>query len=378
MGMKVALLGNSAQSVLDFRSSLVRRLCAIGVEVDAYAPDYSDESKRKVEALGATAIDYSLQRSGLNPIADLKTIGELRRKLSARKPDAVLSYFVKPAIYGTLAAWLAEVPKRIAMLEGLGYGFATAAGLPLRQKAAAVISKRLLRIALKRAHVTLVLNEDDRNTITAVTGLAGSKIVNIGGIGVELDRFPLLPVSAPATTFAMAARLIAEKGVLEYVEAARCIKRSHPDAVFLLLGAVDLNPGSLKGEQIEQWVAEGIVEWPGRVDDVRAWLSRADVFVLPSYYREGVPRSTQEAMALGRAIITTDHVGCRETVDDGVNGFLIPVRDVGALVTAMKHFLDDRDLARSMGLESRRLAEIKFDAKRADGVIAKHLGAPSD
>jgi glycosyltransferase involved in cell wall biosynthesis len=161
-------------------------------------------------------------------------------------------------------------------------------------------------------------------------------------------------------TFLMIGRLILEKGVIDFVEAARRVRFACPGVRFVLVGGLDPKPGSLTKEDVRAWVAEGIIEWAGEVGDVRPFLREASAFVLPSY-REGVPRSTQEAMAIGRAVITTDVPGCRVTVRDGVNGFLVPPRDPEALARAMMRFVHDRELAVTMGAESRRIAEADFD-----------------
>lgn len=367
--MLIALIGNSAQSILSFRASLVRRLIERGHRVQALAPDYTPRSRAAVTALGAEPIGFSLQRSGTNPVADARTILDLRRQLRRTRPDAVLCYFIKPAIYGTIAATLAGVPRRIVMLEGLGYGFAEDAGGSWQRRALAGAMRTLLRFSLARADRTLVLNDEDRRVITDDVGIPAKLVANMGGIGVELDQLTPAPVREHAQVFALAARLIAEKGVHQYVDAARRIKRYHPETTFLLLGEIDDNPTSLRTEDVVAWVTEGIIEWPGRVSDIQAWLKRCDVFVLPSYYREGVPRSIQEAMALGRAIVTTDHVGCRDTVEEGVNGYLVPTRDVDQLVQALTTLIETPGLAARMGIASRQLAEIRFDAKRADELL---------
>lgn len=367
--MLVAIIGNSAQSILSFRASLVRRLIEQGHKVQAFAPDYTPRSRAAVTEMGVEPIDFRLQRSGTNPVADAWTIISLQWKLRRTRPDAVLCYFMKPAIYGTIAATLAGVPRRIVMLEGLGYGFAEDAGKLWHRRILASAMKALLRFSLIRADRTLVLNNEDRQFVTDDVGIPGRLVDNMGGIGVELDQFTPAPVREHAQVFALAARLIAEKGVHQYVDAAREIKRYHSDATFLLLGEIDDNPTSLRTEDIAAWVAEGIVEWPGRVSDIQSWLKKCDVFVLPSYYREGVPRSIQEAMALGRAIVTTEHVGCRDTVEEGVNGYLIPTRNVDQLVKALTTLIGTPGLAIRMGAASRQLAEKRFDAKRADELL---------
>lgn len=372
--MLIAIIGNSAESLLNFRSSLIRSLIARGHKVAALAPDFDQETLHATEQLGATPVGFPLSRGGTNPSADIKSLLALKRVLSGMQPDAVLSYFIKPAIYGNLAASIVGVPRRVVMLEGLGYGFAED-GRSIGRRLVTWVVSRLLRLSLSRSHTVLVLNEDDRNVLIERVGIEPNKVVNMGGIGVELANFTASSVREHATVFAMAARLIAEKGVIQYVEAARRIRAEGLNARFLLLGGVDDNPHSLSREEVTKWQDEGVIEWPGRVSNIQDWLKQADVFVLPSFYREGVPRSTQEAMALGRAIITTDHVGCRETVDDGVNGILVPPRDVDALVRAMRRLIETPRLAQQMGTASRRLAEERFDAGVADSRIIDLLGA---
>lgn len=371
--MLIAIIGNSAQSLLSFRKSLIRELIDRGHRIDAYAPDYSPQTAAAVEALGARAVHFHLQRSGANPWMDARTMIEIVGLLRRDQPRAILCYFMKPAIYGTIAAAIAGVRRRIVLLEGLGYGFAPSANEEVRHRMIAAVMKTLLRLSLKFAHQVLVLNSDDRDVIVDKLHVPASRAENIGGIGVELDLYEPVSVNVTAQVFALAARMIVEKGVREYVEAARRIKHRYPNVSFLLLGEVDDNPGSLQESELSQWVEEGLVVWPGRVDDIQSWLKKCDVFVLPSFYREGVPRSIQEAMALGRAIITTDHVGCRDTVVAGENGYLIDIGNVDQLEAAMERLITQPGLARHMGRASRRLAEERFDARRVDGIIATHL-----
>jgi glycosyltransferase involved in cell wall biosynthesis len=183
----------------------------------------------------------------------------------------------------------------------------------------------------------------------------------VNGSGVELQHFT--PVSLPGNaTFLLIARLLADKGIREYVEAASQIRRSYPHARFLLVGWYDDNPDSLRQEEVDDWISQGTVEFLGRLEDVRPAIAQADVYVLPSY-REGAPRTVLEAMAMGRPIITTDVPGCREMVVEGVNGFLVPPRDANAIAQAIRRFLEDPRLAARMGHESRRMVEARFDSE---------------
>lgn len=371
--MLIAIIGNSAQSLLSFRSSLIRKLVGRGHRIDAYAPDYVPDTAAAVEALGARAVRFHMQRSGTNPWQDARTTLEIAGLLRRSRPQAVLCYFMKPAIYGSIAAGIAGVRRRIVLLEGLGYGFAPSANERLRHRTIAAVMKALLQSSLTLANRVLVLNGEDRDILVERLHVPATRVENIGGIGVELDCYEPAPVNATARVFALAARMIVEKGVRDYVEAARRIKIRYPDTSFLLLGEVDDNPGSLQRSELSEWTEEGLVIWPGRVDDIQGWLKKCDVFVLPSFYREGVPRSIQEAMALGRAIITTDHVGCRDTVVAGENGYLVDIRNVDQLEAAMERLITQPGLARRMGQASRRLAEERFDARRVDGIITAHL-----
>lgn len=200
-----------------------------------------------------------------------------------------------------------------------------------------------------------------------------SQALNIGGIGVDLDIWkPAPPVQDPIT-FIFVGRLLKDKGVLDYVAAARKIKSRHPEVRFLLVGGVDENPKSVSCADVEGWVNEGLVEWPGHVPVV-SWLQRSSVFVMPSFYREGVPRSTQEAMAMARPVITTDSVGCRETVVDGKNGYLVPPHDPAAIASAMERFIVEPGLISILGTESRRMAEERFDVRKVNASLIRSMG----
>jgi glycosyltransferase involved in cell wall biosynthesis len=370
--MRFALITSQAFSLSNFRGPLISTLVAKGIEVLAIAPDYDDFTRAAVSALGATPIDCSFSRTGVNPIRDgLDTI-RLALVLRRLQPDVTLGYFIKPVIFGTLAAWLAGVPLRVAMIEGLGYVFTNSGKRELlRRKLLRSLVSRLYRFALAKAHKVIFLNSDDINDFIFADLVQENKVIKLGGIGVDLVNWPFTkPLNKPIT-FLLVARLLKEKGILEYVEAARLVKAQYPEVRFVLLGGLDLNPGSFGQSEVQAWVGEGLLEWPGHVA-VKPWLVQASVFVLPSY-REGVPRSTQEAMAMGRAVITTDAPGCRETVDEGVNGILVPVRDVPALTNAMLRFVENPTLVETLGRESRRLAEERFDVCKINARLLKIL-----
>lgn len=359
----IAIISNQAFSLVNFRGPLIRELVSDGMVVYALAPDFDDELREQVAALGAKPIAYSLDRTGMNPLHDTINTLRLAALLRRMKPDVTLGYFIKPVIFGTLAAWVAGVPRRIAMIEGLGFVFTPSGGeLSWRRQILRRLVLWMYRISLSRAHCVIFLNPDDADDFRKYGVVHDDKAVILGGIGVDLEEWPMAPPVTKPVTFLLAARLLREKGIPDYVEAARIVKAHRPQTRFLLLGGLDKNPGALSQVEVQSWVDEGLLEWPGHVR-VQPWLAQASVYVLPSYYREGVPRSTQEAMAMGRPVITTDVPGCRETVVEGENGYLVPPRDPVALADAMIRFVDNPALIESMGAASRRLAQERFDVR---------------
>ncbi|MDH7597613.1 MAG: glycosyltransferase family 4 protein [Methanothrix sp.] len=373
--LRICLIGNQAFSLVNFRGPLIADMVAAGHRVMALAPDYDESTRSAVRALGAEPVSFSLSRTGMNPLSDLLDMLRLAFLLRRLKPDLTLGYAIKPVIYGTIAAWLAGVPRRFAMIEGLGYVFTPPEGRePLKRRVLRHVVEQLYRAALSRAARVIFLNRDDVQEFLSRGLVSSDKAFLLGGIGVDLDEWkPAPPVKHPVT-FLLAARLLREKGIVEYAEAARLVRSRYPDTRFILLGGLDTNPGGLRRDEIEAWVSEGILEWPGHVPDVRPWLAQASVFVLPSYYREGVPRSTQEAMAMARPVITTDAPGCRETVFEGKNGFLVPPRDVGALAEAMERFVLEPELIGRMGEASRRIAEERFDVRIINKRMMEAMG----
>jgi len=370
----IAIISSQAFSLLNFRGPLLRELVAAKATVYALAPDFNDELRQQVKELGARPVDFSMSRTGINPWRDgLDTLrmAALLRRLSL---DVTLGYFIKPVIFGTIAAWLAGVPRRVAMIEGLGYVFTPSGDQQSRRRALLrTVVTRLYKFALAKVHTVVFLNTDDIAEFVETDIVHTAKVVNLGGIGVDLKEWPATPPVIRPVTFLLAARLLHEKGIVEYAEAARQVKLVHPEVRFILLGGLDPNPGGLRIDEVQSWAEEGLLEWPGHVP-VKPWLSQASVYVLPSYYREGVPRSTQEAMAMGRPVITTDAPGCRVTVVEGKNGFLVPARDPAALAKTMLRFVEQPKLIEDMGRASRALAEERFDVNKSNARMLQLLG----
>jgi len=373
--LKVSILGTVARDTILFRRELILKLVDEGHEVFVFCIDYTDETRQLMHDLGCTAIDYSLSRAGLNPFADLAAIYILRKLFSRIKPDLVLSCFVKPSIYGSIAARMAGVPRRFAMLEGLGFVFTDLPrGMTVKQKLLRKVQLFLYRIALPSIDKIIFLNRDDPIDLLDKNNLKANRVEVLGGIGVNLELYSYSEPTAGPVRFIFIGRLLAEKGIFEYVDAARKVKASYPESEFVVLGGLDeANPGGLKKNQLQKLLDDRVIIYPGYVNDVSEWIAGSSVFVLPSY-REGVPRSTQEAMAIGRAVITTDAPGCRETVVDGVNGFLVPKFNVDILVDKMTYFINNPEAVKVMGLESRKVAVDKFDIDKINSKLMRVMG----
>ena len=322
LGLRVAVVGETAESILSFRGDLLRSMAASGHEVLAIAPEHDASARAAVEAMGVAFATVPLHRAGMNPLHDVTTVVSLTRAFREFRADVVLVYAAKPVVYGLIAARLARVRLRVALITGVGS--ALAGGPGVRRRTLSMLLRSLYAVGLRQAQLVFFQNPDDERLFRSL-GLVRNhhRVVRVNGSGVDLARFSLVPLPPPPVTFLMIGRLIRDKGVGEYVEAARRVRHAHPEVRIQLLGALDLNPSRISAQELEAWRAEGAIEYLGSTSDVRPFLSRAHVCVLPSY-GEGMPRSVLEAMAMGRAVLTTDVPGCRETVEDGRNGFLVP------------------------------------------------------
>jgi len=362
--MKFLLLAGYADSLLNFRGPLLKALLASGLEVHVAAPFGKGDakSKRELESLGIRVHHIPLQRTGMNPVADLSAIFSLLATMRNIRPDYVLGYTIKPVIYGSLVARLCGVRHRFAMITGLGYTFQGESGARNLLK---LFVQILYRYALNKSSKVFFQNPDDRELFRSLNILGKySSAVIVNGSGVDVKSFSVAAFPE-SPRFLLIARLLGDKGVREYAQAAALVKARHPEVTFELVGWIDDNPDSIAQAELDSWVNAGVVRFLGRLDDVRPAISDSSVYVLPSY-REGTPRTVLEAMAMGRAIITTDAPGCRETVVDGDNGFLVPVKGVSELAEAMNRFVENTDLIRSMGQRSREIAEQKYDVHKVN------------
>ena len=374
--MKIVMIGTVASSFLGFRADLIKALLAKNYTIYAFTSEYRKEELSEIETLGAIPITYELNRGGVNPFSDIKSTYELSKKIKNISPDLVFSYFSKPVIFGTIAAKIAKVPKVTGMLEGLGYIF-TEHPKATSKKTQLIKSVQVLlyKIALPQLDKIIFLNPDDPKDLLDKHAIRVKEVEVLGGIGLNLNDYSYTSIYPSQPTFIFVARLLAEKGIHDYIAAARIVKDKYTDTKFIVLGSIDKKAlGALTEADLKQFTEANIVEHPGHVNNVPEWIANSSVFVLPSYYREGVPRSTQEAMAIGRAVITTDVPGCRETVIDGVNGFLVEKWNPQALAEKMIYFIEHPEEIKKMGYESYKIAQDKFDGHKVNKRLINMLG----
>lgn len=366
---KVLVLGSYAPSLIHFRGPLIAEMVARGHSVVAAAPSISGELAA-LAGIGAAGVELPLANASLSPFGLLRSLREVRRLVRQHRPEVLLSYTIKPVIIGALAGHLERVPTIASMITGVGFAFTD--GRTPKRLVSRAAAWPLYRLALARSHRIIFQNPDDealfRQLRLVPTGFE-PRIVN--GSGVDLDHYAPAPLPGRAA-FLMIARLLKDKGVREFAEAAKRIKAMHPDTPIALVGRLDPSPDSLTRAELHELVEAGI-DFRGELRDIRQAMAQCSVYVLPSY-REGTPRSVLEAMAMGRTVVTTDAPGCRETVRHGVNGLLVPPRDADALYGAMMRFVRDPALIPPMGAASRAIAEEKYDVRRVNAEVLDYVG----
>lgn len=377
--MKFLIIASYPASILKFRGALIAAIQEAGFEIHIAAPEFDDypEECDQLEALGYIVHDIPMQRTGTDPVADSKTLIALYRLMREIKPDCMIAYTIKPVIYGSLAAKLAGVPHRFALITGLGYAFQGADEKGYQKSNLQKIMHKLYSVALASTHKVFFQNPDDEALFKSMGILkptAATKVVN--GSGVDISEYSVQPFpiddDKPILKFLLIARLLGDKGVREYAQAARLIKAKYPQAQFDLVGWIDDNPDAIEQQELDNWINEGLFNFWGKLSDVKPAILASSVYVLPSY-REGTPRTVLEAMAMGRPIITTDAPGCRETVIDSYNGYLVPVKAVEELAAAMERFIVNPELVIEMGKASRQLVEEKFDVHAVNQTMLNEM-----
>ena len=353
---KFILISPKNRPAYNFRGDLIKDIIAKGYEVIVTGPN--QEGVDRITALGARFVEVPMNKNGVNPLADLSYMNRLRRLMKEEGVDASLGYTIKPVIYGSIAAWLTGVKKRSAMITGAGYLFSSNT---FKAKLIRFISFWLYRIGLACAHSVIFQNADDLNDFVKHHLVKASKCSVVNGSGVNMKRFPLAPYPEKPSFFFLG-RLIHSKGGLDFAQAASIVKEDYPNTRFFMLGKIDptLDDAILKDE-IEPYIKEGTIELFPESDDIVPYYAQASVFVLPTAYREGTPRVILEAMSSGRAIITTNSPGCKETVVDGENGYFVPAHEPEILAEKIKLFIKFPEIIRSMGEKSYQLCQTKYE-----------------
>ena len=372
MPKQILIVSNEILSLINFRSSLIEYLITSGYRVTVLIPKekYNFENKlKKLRNKGVEFKLYSLSRTGLNPFFDLFSYISIKKVISEIAPDIVIAYTAKPVIYTGIAVSNLSKIKYYPMITGLGYGFTYGTGI--KRKLIKKLMIYLYKKGLKNSKGIIFQNSDDKNEFSKlkIIGANNSKYI-VNGSGVDLNVYSF---SRPPKKhiFLMLSRLLIDKGIREYAEAARIVKSFYPNVIFRLAGRLDENPSCIKSNELKFWIAKGYIEYLGEISSVHKSLSSCRYYVLPSY-REGTPRSVLEALATGRPVITTDVPGCRETVIHEKNGLLVPPKNSQSLANAMINLIEKSDEEiYNMGIESFNLSKNKYDVVKINKNILK-------
>lgn len=369
----IAILTADAETFVSFRGHLVEALVGQGIAVTYIGPAVDAETRTWLATRGVRIATIPIHRNSLTPLADLRTAFSLWRALLETRPKAVIATRVKTTAYGLIAAVLAGVPYRFVFVTGLGYAFTERLG-DRRWGIVNRVARTLYRVGLRHASAVAFQNADDeRDFRSAGIVPVGVPSTVVHGSGVDTDYFHETPLPERLNCL-FVGRLLKDKGLGEFIDAARSVRARRPDITFTVLGPAETNPAAYSLDLLRAAAEEGVIEYAGNVGDVRPLIARCRIFVLPSY-REGTPRSILEAMSMGRPIITTDVPGCRDTVEPGRNGILVPARDPVRLAEAILALADDPVLSARMGRESRELAERKYDVHQVTKALLSFFAA---
>lgn len=366
---KMNILINSGRAVpfLGTRRKLVSSIIKKGHKVTLTG--YQIGYERQINEIGAKFVQTPVNRAGLSPFKDLKLILSYYNLIKKEKIELVHSYTIKPNIYGSIAARLAGVKNIYPTVNGLGYAFT---GDDLKNKLVRLVTSILYKIAFSCSTKVFFQNPDDAKEMINRRLIKSDKCVVVAGSGIDLEEFSQSK-QPNCISFIMVTRLLKSKGVYQYLNAARTVKQKYKNVEIKLVGPPDPNPDGVGEEELQIYIDEGIISYLGERKDVHTLLGESSVFVLPSYYREGVPHSILEAMSTGRAIITTDSPGCRETVKQGVNGFLVPIKDEKELAKKMIWMIENPSTVKKMGKQSLLYAKEKFDVKKVNSVMIETM-----
>ncbi|MEZ9747788.1 glycosyltransferase family 4 protein [Vibrio splendidus] len=365
----VILVGALPASLFNFRGELLKEITKKRLDVLACANNASFEDKKNILSYGVEYKDVPIERNGLNPVSDLQTLLSLIQTFKMKNPSIVLAYTIKPIIWGGIASRFVGNTPFFAMVTGLGYAFQKGG---FKKSLLNFLVKFLYRVALKKAKGVIFQNRDNMQVFIDEGIVPQEKCFLVNGSGVDLSHYQESPLP-PKPHFLLIARLLGDKGIREYVKAAEIVKQQYPEAVFELVGPEDPSPDGIKLDEVNKWVSSGAIEYSGATTDVRPFIENCTIYVLPSYH-EGMPRTVLEAMAMGRPILTTNVPGCRETVINGENGWLVEKASVEQLAERMIWFIENQVQWSVMGEKSHIIANEKFDVHKVNVEILKIMG----
>lgn len=367
--VKFIIVGALPSSLTNFRSNLIQDVESCGFNVVSMASEATQDEINSIKEISSYYIDYPISRNGLNPVADIFTFFFLLKVFREEDAKNILAYTIKPIIWGGIATRFAKVPSFYAMVTGLGYAFQKGG---FAKNLLNTLVKLLYRSALKKSKGVIFQNRDNMKVFINEGIVPQEKCFLVNGSGVDLSHYQVSPLSLKPH-FLLIARLLGDKGIREYAKAAETVKQQYPEAVFELVGPEDPSPDGIKLDEVNKWVSSGAIEYSGSTTDVRPFIENCSIYVLPSYH-EGMPRTVLEAMAMGRPILTTDVPGCRETVVNGENGWLVEKANVEQLAERMIWFIENQEQWSVMGNKSHSIANEKFDVHKVNAEILKIMG----
>ncbi|MEG1836059.1 MAG: glycosyltransferase family 4 protein [Oscillospiraceae bacterium] len=367
--MKIAVISSHTPSLLWFRLDMMKAFISNGHSVISIGNEPSTNENNWCEKFAKYNIKYRqiyVERNGKNPFNDIKTYKSIKEVLKQENPDKLFVYQAKTIVYGSMAAKSLKKSEVFSLVAGLGSVFR---GYGFKNSIIKFLLKLEYKIACKNSKAVLFQNNDDKSTFLNLNLVSDKKAKIINGSGVNLEKFVQTDIPN-SPTFLFIGRLIKDKGILEYLSACQIVKEKYPNIKCLLVGPFDSNPSALKSEELQPFIDKKTIEYFGEQMDVKPFLDKCTVYILPSYH-EGTPKTVLEAMATGRAVITTDAPGCRETVVDGQNGFLVPVKDTNVLVQKMIYMIENPNETIRMGTAGRKIAEEKYDVSKVNQSIVE-------
>ena len=370
---KVVVFSSTSRSLIGFRGQLINKLISLGMEVHVFSPDFQEDILLILNEMGVIVHTVPLERTKISLYSDFQTLLKVTLVLKNIQPNYILSYTIKPVIYGSIAAKIAGVKNIYSLITGLGYAFISLEHPNHKVTNLQKVVFNLYKMALFCSNKVIFQNSDDAELFEKMNLVNNKKINIVNGSGVDLSHYnydlTILEEYAPEQPikFLMLGRIIGDKGIREYIAAATELKKKYgTKVIFQLGGGLDTNPTAIQQKELDEWVSTGVIEYLGKLKDVRPPITNSHVFILPSY-REGTSRSILEAMSIGRPIVTTNVAGCRQLVEVGRNGYLAEAKSVQSLVDAIEKMINvsSKKLIQ-MGIYSRKIVEDKYDVHKVN------------